>query len=178
MCIHRARLAACKRAGAEADSHRLPQPEIPKCPTHEKLMAQSRVYFSYESVGSPPEIHIVFRETGTRDPAELVDRPRRRPDADVHQRGDGAVQEGLSRAGLSPAWKQARDYGAEVRARGRKAQRSRAGWAHRPSPHLLRDARQLLVWRLLQARRDSICVGVRDEGAEAPTSAPSRERLR
>src|SRR5687767_3007067 len=134
--MHRARLAACKRAGAEADSPRLPQPEIPKCPTHEKLIAQSRVYFGYESVGSPPEIHIVLREAGTRDPAELVDGPRRRPDADVHQRGHGAVQEGLPRAGLSPAWKQARDYSAEVRARGRKAQRPRAGRAHSPPPHL------------------------------------------
>mgnify|MGYP003694464833 CR=1 FL=1 len=36
-----------------------------------------------------------------------------------------------------------------------------------PPPHVLRDARQLLVRRLLQARRDSVCVEAADRGMEA-----------
>ena len=55
----------------------------------------------------------------------------------------------------------ARDHVAEVRARRRQAQRPRAGRAYGASPHLLRDARQLLVRRLLQARRDPLRLGVR-----------------
>ena len=43
---------------------------------------------------------------------------------------------------------------AEVRARRRQAQRPRECRLHRPPPHLLRDAGQLLVRRLLQGARD------------------------
>ena len=54
---------------------------------------------------------------------------------------------------------------AEVRARRRQAQRPRAGRPHRAASHVLRDARQLLVRRLLQARCDPLRVGVRHRGA-------------
>ena len=60
---------------------------------------------------------------------------------------------------------------AEVRARRRQAQRPRAGRPHRAAQHVLRDARQLLVRRLLQARRDSLRVGVRHAGAGARSQA-------
>ena len=43
---------------------------------------------------------------------------------------------------------------AEMRARRRQAQRPRECRLHRPAPHLLRDARQFLVRRLLQGARD------------------------
>ena len=72
----------------------------------------------------------------------------------------------------------ARDHRAEVRAGRRQAQRSRAGGAHRAAPHVLRDARQFLVRRLLQARRDPLRVGVRHGGAGDSEGASARHRLR
>ena len=61
-----------------------------------------------------------------------------------------------------------RDYAAgdhlpEVRAGRRQAQRSRAGGPHQAAPHLLRDAGQLLLRRLFQARRDRVRLGVRHQ---------------
>jgi hypothetical protein len=56
----------------------------------------------------------------------------------------------------------------EVRARRRQAQRPGAGRLHGAAPHLLRDAGQLLVRRLLQARRDPLRLGAADRGAGVP----------
>jgi hypothetical protein len=53
---------------------------------------------------------------------------------------------------------------AEMRARRRQAQRPRQRRLHRAPPHVLRDARQLLVRRLLQARRDQLRLGAADQG--------------
>ncbi len=53
---------------------------------------------------------------------------------------------------------------AEMRARRRQAQRSRECRLHRPPSHLLRDAGQLLVRRLLQGTRDRAGVEPADEG--------------
>ena len=75
-----------------------------------------------------------------------------RSDPDVHQCRHGAVQERLHRPGKAPL--SARRHGAEMRARRRQAQRSRQCRLHRAPPHLLRDARQLLVRRLFQGARD------------------------
>ena len=47
----------------------------------------------------------------------------------------------------------------EVHARLRQAQRPRERRPHAAPPHLLRDARQLLLRRLLQARRDRLGLG-------------------
>jgi hypothetical protein len=71
-----------------------------------------------------------------------------RPDADVHQLGHGAVQERLHRR--REARLQARDHGAEMRARRRQAQRPRQCRLYRAPPHLLRDAGQFLLRRLFQ----------------------------
>ena len=49
---------------------------------------------------------------------------------------------------------QARRVVAEMRPRGRQAQRPRRGGQHRAPSHVLRDARQFLVRRLLQGRGD------------------------
>ena len=89
-------------------------------------------------------------------PSSLAD-PRRRPDAAVHQRGDEPVQGRLHRA--REARLHPRDVLAEVRPRGRQAQRPRQRRLHRAPPHVLRDARQLLVRRLLQGRRDPASPG-------------------
>ena len=51
------------------------------------------------------------------------------------------------------------DDGAEVRAGRRQAQRPRAGGAHRAPSYVLRDARQLLVRRLLQGATRSASPG-------------------
>ena len=57
----------------------------------------------------------------------------------------------------------------EVRAGGRQAQRPRERRPHRPPPHVLRDARQLLVRRLLQGRRHRLRLGVPHPGPRAST---------
>ena len=88
-----------------------------------------------------------------------------------------------SSSGRSTATTRARDDLAEMRARRRQAQRSRAGRPHRAAPHVLRDAGQLLVRRLLQARRDPLRLGVRHRaslrhrpGAPARHGASHRRR--
>ena len=85
------------------------------------------------------------------------------PDAAVHQRRHGAVQAHVP--GPGAAGLRARHHLPEVRAGRRQAQRSRAGGPHHAASHLLRDARQLLVRRLLQARRDRVRLGVRHQPA-------------
>ena len=64
----------------------------------------------------------------------------------------------------------------EVRPGGRQAQRSRAGGPHQAAPHLLRDAGQLLLRRLFQARRDPLRLGVRHQRAYLGIS-PDRLRV-
>ena len=71
--------------------------------------------------------------------------------------------------GKEQARLRARRHVAEVRARRRQAQRPRERRPHGAPPHVLRDARQLLVRRLLQARRDPLRLG---------RSSPARTRHR
>ena len=103
-----------------------------------------------------------------------------RSDADVHQRRHGAVQERLHRA-REAALHARRDL-AEMRARRRQAQRPRECRLHRPPPHLLRDAGQLLVRRLLQGTRDRARLepdhqGIRPaQGPAAGHGLPHRRR--
>ena len=79
----------------------------------------------------PSPISRVFRAERPRRPSELVARARGRPHAALHERGDGAVQEGVPRSRGAAGRQTPRDDVAEVRARRRQAQRSRAGRAHR-----------------------------------------------
>ena len=58
----------------------------------------------------------------------------------------------------------ARDHVAALRARRRQAQRPRERRLHGAPSHVLRDARQLQLRRLLQARRDPLRVGAADQG--------------
>src|SRR5918993_4166599 len=95
-----------------------------------------------------PHLPRILRQKRPRDRAVEPARAAQRPDADVRQLGHGAVQERLHRPG--EARLRARHDGAEVRARRGQAQRPRECRLHRTPPHLLRDAGQLLVRRLLQ----------------------------
>ena len=71
----------------------------------------------------------------------------------------------------------ARDHRAEVHARQRQAQRPRQRRAVVPAPHLLRDAGQLLVRRLLQARGDSVRLDAADRGVEAARGSAVCDRV-
>ena len=66
----------------------------------------------------------------------------------------------------------ARDVVAEVPARRRQAQRPRAGRAHAAASHVLRDARELLVRRLLQEGRDRLGLGA-DHGGRTASRRPA-----
>ena len=100
----------------------------------------------------------------------LQPRPGQRPDAAVHQCRHGAVQ------GLLPRPRQARLRARRLqpalRARRRQTQRPRERRLHRPAPHLLRDAGQLLLRRLLQEGRDPLRVGLRHRHAQDRPGAP------
>ena len=99
----------------------------------------------------PGGLSQLFRQGRARDRAVVAARAAQRPDPDVHQRRHGAVQERLHRPGEAAL--PARGHLAEMRARRRQAQRPRQRRLHRAPPHLLRDARQLLVRRLFQGPR-------------------------
>ena len=84
--------------------------------------------------------------------------------ADVHQLGDDAVRPVLPRRGAGALRPAPGVVDPEVRAPGRQAQRHRRDRPHPPPPHLLRDARQLELRRLLQARGHQVGVGARAGG--------------
>ena len=123
-----------------------------------------------------PGIPGLFRQAGPQGRAELLARARQRPDAAVHERRHGAVQGLLPRQGQARL--RARREQPALRARGRQAQRSRERRLHGAPPHVLRDARQLLVRRLLQEGRDPLRLGFRDGHAEDRSEAPHGHGLR
>ena len=100
---------------------------------------------------------IFSARAATRRALELA-RARQRPDAAVHQRRHGAVQGRVP--GQGAARLRARRLQPALRARRRQAQRPRERRLHGAPPHVLRDARQLLLRRLLQARRDPLRLGL------------------
>ena len=106
-----------------------------------------------------------FAEARPRGRAVVAAGAAQRPDPDVHQCRHGAVQERLHRPGEAPLC--ARHHVAEMRARRRQAQRPRQCRLHRAPPHLLRDARQLLVRRLFQGARDRAGLEPGDQGIRA-----------
>ena len=83
--------------------------------------------------------------------------PQKRSDPAVRQRRHGAVQEHLHRR-RNPA-RAARRLVAEMRPRRRQAQRPGQCRLHRAPPHLLRDAGEFLLRRLLQGRGDRATPG-------------------
>ena len=102
--------------------------------------------------------------------------PAGRPDAAVHQRWDEPVQGRVPRHGHARL--PARGGHAEVHPRVGQAQRPRGGRARHVPPHVLRDARELVVRRLLQGGGDRLGVGAPDEGLGAAEGAPVGDRLR
>ena len=66
---------------------------------------------------------------------------------------------------------------AEMRARRRQAQRPRQCRLHRAPPHLLRDARQLLLRRLLQGARDRARLEPAHQGVRPADGAAAGHRL-
>ena len=123
----------------------------------------------------PSEIPGVLRGERARDDPLLDARPGQGPDAAVHQRRHGPVQGRLPRRG--PARLHPRHDLAEVRPRRGQAQRPGERRAHRAPPHLLRDARQLLLRRLLQGRRHRLRLGVPDEDHGPAEGPPLGHRL-
>ena len=106
------------------------------------------------------------RALGEPDPAP--------PDgADVHELGDDAVRPVLPRRGAGALRPAAGRHDPEVRAGRRQAQRPRRDRPHPPPPQLLRDARQLQLRRLLQARGHPVGVGVRSPRCSASTATAS-----
>jgi alanyl-tRNA synthetase len=91
--------------------------------------------------------------------------PWQRPDADVHQLRHGAVQGRVPRRGQAPL--RARRLGAGLPPRRRQAQRPGERGLHGAPPHLLRDAGQLELRRLLQARVAEVGLGTADAGLQA-----------
>ena len=105
----------------------------------------------------------VFPRARAPDRAVELARARQRPDAAVHERRHGAVQGRVP--GQGQAQLQPRGQLAALRARRRQAQRPRERRLHRAAPHVLRDARQLQLRRLLQEAMRSASPG---------TSSPAR----
>ena len=101
----------------------------------------------------------------------LVPRPGGHLDA-AHLRGDAAADAVLPRP--RGAARAAHDHGAEVLPHARH----RRGRARRPPPHVLRDARQLLVRPVLQAGRDRARDRVHPGPPEARVGARLGDRAR
>ena len=91
-------------------------------------------------------------------------------DAAVHELRDGPVQGGVHRRG-NPVLHPRRGLPA-LPARRRQAQRLRGGRPDAAPPHPLRDARQLELRRLLQARGDPLGLGVPDARHGHPRRPP------
>ena len=114
----------------------------------------------YDLVRAPSLVPRVLPAPRPPHRPELPTCSARRRHVAVHQRGHEPVQGRLPRPGTARVL--ARDDLAEVHAGQRQAQRSRQRRAFPAAPHVLRDARQLLVRRLLQARRHRAGLGAAD----------------
>ena len=125
----------------------------------------------------PPGLHRVLREEGRSHLRALEPRrPARRPDAPLHERGDEPVQ------GRVPRPRQARLHArgehAEVHPRRRQAQRPRGCRQGHLSPHLLRDAGELVVRRLLQGGVDPLGLRAPDDGVRTRSEPALRDLVR
>ena len=118
----------------------------------------------------PAAVRRLLRRARPHGRAQRFPRPGRRPDAALRELGDGAVQGRADRG--REALVHARRRLPALPARRRQAQRLRGGRAHAPPPHLLRDARELELRRLLQARGHPLGVGAAHEGLRHPAGAP------
>ena len=119
--------------------------------------------------GYSRRVHQVLRGPRAHVRALQLAPAGRRPDAAVRQRRDEPVQGDLPGdrcAGLRPCRQHA-----EVHPRGRQAQRPGGRRARHLSPHVLRDAGQLELRRLLQGRNHRLGLGASD-GRVVPAQGP------
>ena len=121
------------------------------------------------------------RASWSSSPSAATRRPQRepraggRPDAAVHELGDGPVQGRADRrreARLRP-----RRRLPALPPRRRQAQRLRGGRPDAAPPHAVRDARQLELRRLLQARGDPLGLGLPDPRPRDPRRPAGRDGL-
>mmetsp|Transcript_59426 Transcript_59426/g.140468 ORF Transcript_59426/g.140468 Transcript_59426/m.140468 type:complete len:307 (-) Transcript_59426:1470-2390(-) len=118
-----------------------------------------------ESRRDPPDLSEVLRIERPSDRRLQPGRAGRRSDAAVHERGHEPVQGRLPRlrqACLHPGHDQP-----EVHPCRRQAQRPGQRRLYRAPPHLLRNAGQLQLRRLLQEGRDHLRLGTADRSLQA-----------
>jgi hypothetical protein len=115
--------------------------------------------------GHPQDLSRFLRVQGPHGGALELAGAGQRPDADVHQLGHGPVQGRVP--GRRQAQLRARRLGPGLPARRRQAQRPGERGLHRAPPHLLRDAGQLELRRLLQARIAHLGLRAADQGLQA-----------
>ena len=161
--------------------------------THAGGNQRSNGYAVHEKQRNPHALPRIFQEAGPCHRGVQPAGSGQRSDALVHQCRDGAVQGCVPRPGQASV--RARHHVAALRARRRQAQRPGECRLYRAPPHLLRDAGQFQLRRLLQARRHSFRLGTADEGirprsdracgsrstrptTRPTTSGPTRSRCR
>ena len=125
---------------------------------------------------NPLPVPRLFRRARPRGDSVRASGAAERSDPAVRQRRHGSVQEHLHRR-RDPAGAP-RGVVAEVRAGRGQAQRSGQCRLHRAAPDLLRNARQLLLRRLLQGRRDRARLEAGHRRFRPRPRPPQRHRLR
>ena len=124
----------------------------------------------------PPPLRRVLRRARPHGRAQRQPRAGRRPDAAVHELGHGPVQGRPDRAPRRARTSRAVDYQRCLRVAGKHNDFEEVG--RTPRHHtLLRDARQLELRRLLQARGDPLGLGVPDPRPRHPGGAPGGHDL-
>ena len=130
---------------------------------------------AYDIVRASRVLPRLLRRPGPPACAQLAAGAARRPDAALHQCGHEPVQGRVPRPGTADVF--TGDHLAEVHARQWEAQRPRQRRPFAPPPHVLRDAGELLLRRLLQAGRDCLRLGVADDRVGAAAGSPVRDDL-
>ena len=123
----------------------------------------------------PPPLRPVLRGARPHGRAQRLADAGRRPDAALHQLRHGPVQGRADRpreAQLRP-----RRRLPALPARGRQAQRLRGSRPDAAPSHPVRDAGQLELRRLLQARGDPLGLGAADRGLRDPGRSAGGDRL-
>ena len=172
----RKRLPACRSAFRRDRYRSRPEVAPEGAPTGAPTgRSFSFILVGYGHISPPPALSRLLRPPAAPHRGQLAAGARQRPDPAVHQRGHGPVQGRVPGAG--PPQLQPGGERAALRPRRRQAQRPRERGLHRPPPHLLRDARQLQLRRLLQGRRHPLRLGLHHQRPEDPEGKALGHRL-